>query len=86
MRHSKIVGLGHHVPDSVITNEYLSTLMETNNAWIIERTGIEQRRWMDPAKDTVANMAAKATRMALEREPNRCPPSRAPRVLQPSRR
>lgn len=67
MQYSKIVGLGHHVPDTVITNEYLSTKMDTNNAWIIERTGIEQRRWMDPEKDTVANMAAKATRMALER-------------------
>lgn len=67
MRYSKIVGLGHHVPEKVVTNEYLSTLMETNNEWIIERTGIEQRRWIDPAKDTVANMSAKATRMALER-------------------
>jgi 3-oxoacyl-[acyl-carrier-protein] synthase-3 len=67
MRHSKIVGLGHHVPETVITNEYLSTLMETNDAWIVERTGIKERRWMDPAKDTVANMAAKAARMALQR-------------------
>src|SRR5690349_13075262 len=67
MRHSKIVGLGHHVPETVITNEYLSTVMDTNNEWIVERTGIQERRWMDPAKDTVANMAAKATRMALER-------------------
>ena len=67
MRHSKIVGLGHHVPETVITNQYLSQLMETNNEWIVERTGIQERRWMDPAKDTVANMAAKATRMALER-------------------
>jgi 3-oxoacyl-[acyl-carrier-protein] synthase-3 len=67
MRYSKIVGLGHHVPETVITNEYLSTVMETNNEWIIERTGIQERRWMDPAKDTVANMAAKATRMALTR-------------------
>jgi len=67
MGYSKIVGLGHHVPDKVITNEYLSTLMDTNNEWIIERTGIHERRWIDPAKDTVANMAAKAARMALER-------------------
>jgi 3-oxoacyl-[acyl-carrier-protein] synthase-3 len=67
MRYSKILGLGHHVPEKVITNEYLSTLMDTNNEWIIERTGIEQRRWIDPAKDTVANMAAKAARMALQR-------------------
>src|SRR6187431_1690898 len=67
MRHSKIVGLGHHVPETVITNEYLSSIMDTNNDWIVERTGIKERRWMDPAKDTVANMAAKATRMALQR-------------------
>ena len=67
MGYSKIVGLGHYVPEKVITNEYLSTVMETNNEWIIERTGIEQRRWIDPAKDTVANMAAKATHMALDR-------------------
>lgn len=67
MHHSKIVGLGRHVPDNVVTNQYLSTVMDTNNEWIVERTGIHERRWMNPEKDTVANMAAKATRMALER-------------------
>jgi 3-oxoacyl-[acyl-carrier-protein] synthase III len=67
MQYSKIVGLGHHVPENVITNDYLSTLIDTNNEWIVERTGIQERRWVDPAKDTVANMAAKASRMALER-------------------
>ncbi len=65
MHYSKVVGLGHHVPERVITNEYLSTKMDTNNEWIVERTGITERRWIDPEKDTVANMAAKATRMAL---------------------
>ena len=67
MPYSKIVGLGHHVPEKVITNQYLASVMDTSNEWIIERTGIQERRWLDPAKDTVANMAAKATRMALER-------------------
>jgi 3-oxoacyl-[acyl-carrier-protein] synthase-3 len=67
MQHSKIVGLGHHVPDNVVTNAYLSTLMDTNDEWIVERTGIHERRWIDPQKDTVANMAAKAARMALGR-------------------
>lgn len=67
MRYCKIVGLGHHVPDTVVTNEYLSTLMDTNDAWITERTGIKERRWMNPETDTVGNMAAKAARMALER-------------------
>lgn len=67
MPYSRIVGLGHHVPETVITNQYLSSIMETNNEWIVERTGIEERRWINPATDTVANMAAKATRMALKR-------------------
>jgi 3-oxoacyl-[acyl-carrier-protein] synthase-3 len=64
---SKIVGLGHHLPEQIITNQYLSTLMDTTDEWIIERTGIKERRWIDPAKDTVGNMAAKAARMALQR-------------------
>ena len=67
MHHSKIVGLGHHVPETVITNQYLSTIIDTTDEWIVERTGIKERRWVDPAKDTVANMAAKASRMALKR-------------------
>ena len=67
MKYSKIVGLGHHVPETVITNQYLSTIMETTDEWIVERTGIKERRWIDPTKDTVANMAAKATRIALQR-------------------
>ena len=64
---SRITGLGHHVPSHVVTNEYLSSVMDTTNDWIVERTGIEQRRWIDPLTDTVANMAAKASRMALQR-------------------
>jgi len=67
MHSSKILGVGHHVPDTVITNQYLSNLMDTNDAWIVERTGISERRWIDPKTDTVANMAAKAARMAMER-------------------
>jgi 3-oxoacyl-[acyl-carrier-protein] synthase-3 len=67
MHYSKIVGLGHHVPERIITNEYLSSIIDTNDAWILERTGIKERRFIDPSKDTVANMAARATRMALKR-------------------
>lgn len=67
MRYSKIVGLGHHVPETIITNQHLTTMMDTTDEWIVERTGIHERRWIDPAKDTVANMAAKASRLALQR-------------------
>ncbi|MBL3655267.1 beta-ketoacyl-ACP synthase III [Fulvivirga sediminis] len=67
MHYSKITGLGHYVPERVVTNDDLSKLMDTNNEWIIERTGISERRFIDPKTDTVANMAAKASKMALER-------------------
>lgn len=67
MAYSRIAGIGHHVPERVVTNDYLSTVIDTNDEWITERTGIKERRFINPAKDTVANMAAKASRMALDR-------------------
>ena len=67
MTYSKITGIGHHVPETVVTNQQLTTMMDTTEEWIVERTGIKERRWVDPLKDTVANMAAKASRIALER-------------------
>jgi 3-oxoacyl-[acyl-carrier-protein] synthase III len=42
MRHSKIVGLGHHVPETVITNAIFLLLMDTTDEWITERTGIKE--------------------------------------------
>ena len=41
--------------------------MNTTNEWIVERTGIEERRWFNPEKDTVSNMATRATQIALDR-------------------
>jgi 3-oxoacyl-[acyl-carrier-protein] synthase-3 len=67
MPYSRITALGHFVPETVVTNQDLSKMMDTTDEWIIERTGINERRWINPKTDTVANMAAKATRMALER-------------------
>ena len=67
MFHSIIVGSGHFVPEKVVTNEDLTKLIDTSDEWIIERTGIKERRYFDPEKDTVANMAARASRMALEK-------------------
>ena len=44
MYSSKISGVGHYVPENVVTNDDLSKVMETNDAWIQERTGIKERR------------------------------------------
>ena len=66
MKNSRIAGVGHYVPERVVTNQDLEKLMDTNNEWIVERTGIKERRYFDYKKDTCANMAANATKMALE--------------------
>ncbi len=67
MKRAKIAGVGHYTPENVITNDDLARRMTTSDEWITERTGIKQRRYFTPGKDTVANMAAKACEMALER-------------------
>ena len=45
MYNSRIIGMGHYVPENVVTNDDLSKLMDTSDQWIQERTGIHQRRW-----------------------------------------
>ncbi|MEL6538567.1 MAG: beta-ketoacyl-ACP synthase III [Bacteroidota bacterium] len=64
---SQIVGIGHYVPEQVVTNADLEKVMDTSNEWIVERTGIHERRFFNPETDTVANMSARAAKMALER-------------------
>jgi 3-oxoacyl-[acyl-carrier-protein] synthase-3 len=67
MFRSIVAGVGHYVPEQVVTNEYLSQLMPTTDEWITERTGIKERRYFTEGKDTVSNMAAKASLRAAER-------------------
>ncbi|HEY5946283.1 MAG TPA: beta-ketoacyl-ACP synthase III, partial [Kofleriaceae bacterium] len=63
---SRILGIGMAVPNRVVTNDDLAKLMETSNEWIVERTGIEQRRWVEPGEGG-AELGAKASKEALER-------------------
>ncbi len=65
--HSKISGLGFYVPDNVITNDDLSKIMDTSDAWIQERTGIQERRHIVKGQDTTTSMGVKAARIAMER-------------------
>jgi 3-oxoacyl-[acyl-carrier-protein] synthase-3 len=68
MYNSKITGLGYYVPENIVTNNDLKEFMETSDEWIEERTGIKERRWIDPkTDDTTAVMGAKAARIAIER-------------------
>lgn len=67
MFHSKITGLGFYVPENVVTNDDLSKLMDTNDAWIQERTGIQERRHVIRGEDTTTSMGVKASKIAIER-------------------
>lgn len=67
MLNSKISGVGHYVPNNVVTNDDLSKMMDTNDAWIQERTGIKERRWVDPkTEDSPSVMGTKAARIAIK--------------------
>ncbi|WP_347068406.1 beta-ketoacyl-ACP synthase III [Flavobacterium sp. WV_118_3] len=67
MYQSKISGLGYYVPDNVVTNDDLSKIMDTNDEWIQERTGIQERRHVIRGEDTTTTMGVKAAKIAIER-------------------
>lgn len=67
MKKSRILGVGHYVPERIVTNQELTEMMNTTNEWIVERTGIQERRWFTPGVDTVTSLSKKASEMALER-------------------
>ncbi len=59
--------MGHYVPDNIVTNDDLSQLMDTNDAWIQERTGIKQRRWAVKGDgNTTFSMGLKAAEQAIK--------------------
>ena len=68
MYSSTISGLGFYVPEQVVTNDDLAKRMDTNDAWIIERTGIRERRHIKPGDgNSTSIMGVKAARIAIER-------------------
>lgn len=62
----KIIGLGSYLPSKVLTNDDLSKMVDTNDEWITERTGIKERRISDPLNDKPSQMVVKAARQAVE--------------------
>jgi 3-oxoacyl-[acyl-carrier-protein] synthase-3 len=68
MYSSTISGLGFYVPEQVVTNDDLAKRMDTNDAWITERTGIKERRHIKPGDgNSTSIMGVKAARIAIER-------------------
>lgn len=65
MPNAAILGTGHHVPARVVTNDDLTRWMDTTDEWIRERSGIAERRWVEPGT-TLDDLALPAARMALD--------------------
>ena len=65
-RYGRITAWGSYIPEKVLTNHDLEKIMDTSHDWIVQRTGIHQRRMVAP-HETTASMAVAASHLALQR-------------------
>jgi len=65
MRLSRIAGTGHYLPDRVVTNKDLEAIMDTSDEWIQERSGILERRFVEPGTGCT-DLALEAAKAALD--------------------
>lgn len=65
MLRAKITGTGSYAPDTILTNAELERMVDTSDQWIVERTGIRERR-IAGAHQGTSDLAAEAARRALE--------------------
>jgi len=66
MTRARIISTGRYVPERVVTNEEMTKLVPTSDEWIRERTGIEQRHFVDK-EIGVSDLAYEAAKIALDR-------------------
>lgn len=64
---TEFISTGYHVPSRVIRNDDLREWWDTSDEWIRERSGIEQRHWVEPGVQAGSDLALEASKMALER-------------------
>lgn len=62
---SRVIGHGSFLPPRVVKNEDLARLMDTSDEWIVQRTGIRERRWVDGVTST-SDLGLQAARRALD--------------------
>lgn len=63
MNKTKIAGIGHYVPERIVSNADLEKLMDTTDEWITTRTGIKERRYVD--EEAASDLGIKASEKAL---------------------
>jgi 3-oxoacyl-[acyl-carrier-protein] synthase-3 len=64
MRGARIIGTGRALPQRVVRNEELARVMDTSDEWIVQRTGIRERRYADPGTGS-SHLGAEAARKAI---------------------
>jgi 3-oxoacyl-[acyl-carrier-protein] synthase-3 len=69
---AQILSLGAYIPDGVLTNADMESMVDTSDTWIVERTGIRERHRVAPG-ETAAAMGARAAREALAKAGNPVP-------------
>ena len=62
---ARIIGTGMYVPDRVMTNEDFASIVDTNDEWIVQRTGMKERRIAEAGQAT-SDLAVEASRAALQ--------------------
>lgn len=65
MRSVGLMGIGSHVPDHILTNADLEKMVDTNDEWIVSRTGIRERRVADKGEAS-SDLAVQASKKALK--------------------
>lgn len=65
-KHAGIIATGSYVPEKTLTNEYFEKIVDTNNEWIISRTGIEERR-VAAENEATSDLATKAALNAMKK-------------------
>ncbi len=65
MRYTRIIGTGSYLPERVVTNAELAQSLDTSDAWIVERTGIRERR-VAAENEATSDLALFAAKKALE--------------------
>ncbi len=66
MMRARIIGMGSYAPKRVLTNQDLERMVETSDEWIVQRTGIRERRIAEEGEAT-SDLAVRAAQQALER-------------------
>lgn len=64
MRGARIIGTGRALPPRVVTNDDLAARMDTSDEWIVQRTGVRERRYVDPGTGS-SHLGAEAARRAI---------------------